>query len=61
MTQSRSDSQLQAIELSEQEVANCRTNLDASKASGLDGIPAHLLKECSNQSPQGFAVFLTCR
>ena len=58
MTQSRSDSLLRAIELSEQEVANCLTNLDVSKASGPDGIPEHLLKECSNQiAPQLCCLF----
>ena len=39
----------QKIELSEHDVASCLRNLDASKASGPDGIPARLLKECSSQ------------
>ena len=43
------DAQLWEIKLSEVEVANCLRNLDTSKASGPDGIPARLLKECSQQ------------
>ena len=41
------ESQLREIGLSECDVANCLGNLKTSKASGSDGIPAHLLKECS--------------
>ena len=40
---------MRKIELSEHDVASCLRNLDASKASGPDGIPARLLKECSSQ------------
>ena len=43
------DSQLRKIELREHDVASCLRNLDASKASGPDGIPARLLKDCSSQ------------
>ena len=48
-SQLRTDTQLREIELSEHDVANCLKNLDPSKASGPDGIPARLLKECSQQ------------
>ena len=48
-SQLRTESQLREIELSECDVANCLRNLDTSKASGPDGIPARLLKECSQQ------------
>ncbi|CAB3998405.1 Hypothetical predicted protein, partial [Paramuricea clavata] len=48
-SQLRTDTQLQEIELSEHDVANCLKNLDPFKASGPDGIPARLLKECSQQ------------
>ena len=47
--QLRTGTQLREIELSEHDVANCLRNLDTSKASGPDGIPARLLKECSQQ------------
>ena len=43
------DSQLRKIELREHDVASCLRNLDASKASGPDGIPVRLLKDCSSQ------------
>ena len=61
MTQSRSDFQLRAIELSERKVANCLRNLDVAKASGPDGIPARLLKECSTQIAPSPCCFLTYR
>lgn len=61
MIQSRSDSQLRAIELSEQEVANCLRNLDVSKANGPDGIPARLLKECSNEIGPTHIALAYCR
>ena len=48
-SQLRTESQLRETELSECDVANCLRNLDTSKASGPDGIPARLLKECSQQ------------
>ena len=57
-SQSVTDSQLQKIELSEHDVASCLRNLYASKASGPDGIPARLLKECSSQiSPKLCCLF----
>jgi hypothetical protein len=34
------------IELSVEEVSNCLSSLDTSKATGPDGIPARILKEC---------------
>ena len=40
---------MRKIELREHDVASCLRNLDASKASGPDGIPARLLKDCSSQ------------
>ena len=41
--------QLREITLSEEEVAGWLGNLDTSKASGPDGIPARLMKGCSQQ------------
>ena len=41
---------MRKIELSEHDVASCLRNLDASKASDPDGIPARLLKEYSSQT-----------
>ena len=43
------DSQLSEITLDVEEVVNSLLNLNVSKASGPDGIPARLLKECSHQ------------
>ena len=43
------DTQISDITLTTEEVAACLYNLDISKASGPDGIPARILKECSHQ------------
>jgi hypothetical protein len=43
------DSQLSEITLDVEEVVNSLLNLNVSKASDPDGIPARLLKECSHQ------------
>ncbi|CAB4006426.1 Hypothetical predicted protein, partial [Paramuricea clavata] len=43
------DSQLSEITLDVEEVVSSLLNLNVSKASGPDGIPARLLKECSHQ------------
>ncbi len=44
-----SHTQISDITLTAEEVAACLYNLDISKASGPDGIPARILKECSYQ------------
>ena len=41
--------ELSEITLSINEVRDCLSILDPSKATGLDGIPARILKECSVQ------------
>ena len=48
-SQIQTESQLQEIEVIECDVANRLSNLNTSKADGPDGIPARLLKECSQQ------------
>ena len=44
-----SDTQISDITLTTEEVVACLYNLDISNASGTDGIPARILKECSYQ------------
>ena len=53
------DTQISDITLTTEEVAACLYNLDISKASGPDGIPARILKECSHQIAPSLA-FVTC-
>ena len=45
----RMNIQISEITLSFNEVRNCLSNLDPSKATGPDGIPARILKNCSEQ------------
>ena len=46
------------IELSVEEVSNCLSSLDTSKATGPDGIPARILKECGKEiAPSLCALF----
>ena len=46
------------IEVSVEEVRNYLNGLDTSKACGPDGIPARLLKQCSEQiAPSLCAIF----
>ena len=53
-----SEIQISDITLTTEEVAACLSNLDISKASGPDRIPARLLKECSYQiAPSICALF----
>ena len=50
--------QISEITLSFNEVRDCLPNLDPSKATGPDGIPARVLKECSEQiTPSLCALF----
>ena len=44
-----SNTQISDITLTPEDVATCLYNLNISKASGPDGIPARILKECSYQ------------
>ena len=41
----RSDVEISDVQLSVEEVELCLAGLDSSKASGPDGIPAHILKQ----------------
>ena len=45
----RTELQLSDIVISVDEVTDCLKSLDTSKASGPDGIPSRLLKECAGQ------------
>jgi hypothetical protein len=45
----RTELQLSDIVISVDEVTDCLKSLDTSKASGTDGIPSWLLKECAGQ------------
>ena len=50
--------EISQIELSVEEVRNYLNGLDTSKACGPDGIPARLLKQCSEQiAPSLCAIF----
>ena len=55
-SQLRIESQLRETELSECDVVNCLRNLDMSKASGPDGIPASLLKKPTNHTQSFWKV-----
>jgi hypothetical protein len=45
----RTEQNLSDIAIGVDEVANCLHGLDTSKASGPDGLPSRLLKECAQQ------------
>ena len=45
----RTEQNLSDITIGVEEVANCLHGLDTSKASGPDGLPSRLLKECAQQ------------
>ena len=52
------EDQISEITLCVEEVANCLSNLDPTKASGPDEIPSRILKECSVQiAPSLCALF----
>ena len=54
----RSDVEISDVQLSVEEVELCLAGLDSSKASGPDGIPAHILKQCSKEiAPSLCALF----
>ena len=54
----RSDVEISDVHLSVEEVELCLAGLDSSKASGPDGIPAHILKQCSKEiAPSVCALF----
>ena len=53
-----SDMEISDIELSVEEVSNCLSSLNTSKATGPDGIPARILKECGKEiAPSLCALF----
>lgn len=54
----RTNMEISEITLFFNEVRDCLSNLDPSKATGPDGIPARVLKECSEQiAPSLCALF----
>ena len=56
----KTDTQISDIELNVNEVRDCLQILDITKAFGLDGIPARVLKECSTKFHPAFVVYLIC-
>lgn len=53
---SLTDMEISKMEVSVDEVKECLSNLDTSKACGPDGIPARQLKKCCEQKASGLCT-----